>query len=210
MTAVTVHPDSHHSHHSSQAQSYATANSHRQELPIHNGTPVPMNARPAVDNNPILPTDENVPPSLQQNGSPSKRPGYTNGDALQDRRYPLQERPTSAPHTYVESSQDESERERPKRRPRPLLRAKSDFGPRGEEPEEEEEIHDWGARHGFDDHYASEEFVSQLANVGYSFPICFCCFRDLLPRKMDIPSPQTSTLSVPFRLHFGYLLLLVV
>jgi regulator-associated protein of mTOR len=83
------------------------------------------------------------------------------------RRSSVQTRPTSA---RVDSSQDESEPDRRPRRPKPLLqRAKSDFGPRaerGEDPESqtEEEIQDWGARHGFEDHYESD-YVSQLANV---------------------------------------------
>ena len=53
----------------------------------------------------------------------------------------------------------------------PLLqRSKSDYGPRGEEAEEtEEDGQDWGARHGFDGHYASDEFVSQLVHVSCSF-----------------------------------------
>lgn len=57
------------------------------------------------------------------------------------------------------------------RRGAPLLqRSKSDYGPRGEEAEEpEEDGQDWGARHGFDGHYASDEFVSQLVHVSRSF-----------------------------------------
>jgi hypothetical protein len=52
-----------------------------------------------------------------------------------------------------------------------LQRSKSDIGPRGEDQESlaDDDIPDWGARHGFEDHYASEEYVSQLANVSRSF-----------------------------------------
>ncbi|KAE8449010.1 hypothetical protein EG329_008598 [Mollisiaceae sp. DMI_Dod_QoI] len=90
--------------------------------------------------------------------------------AGRDRRASLQTRPTSAPNGAAESSQDDSETDRVRRRPKPLLqRAKSDYGPRGEEPDTEEEIQDWGARHGFEDHYASEEYVSQLANNWYMY-----------------------------------------
>lgn len=85
-------------------------------------------------------------------------------------RAPLQARPSSAPNGIAESSQDDSETDKTRRRPVPMLqRAKSDFGPRGEEPDTGEEIQDWGARHGFEDHYASEEYVSQLANVSDTF-----------------------------------------
>lgn len=63
-----------------------------------------------------------------------------------------------------ETSQDAS-----RRRPKPLLkRSKSDYGPRGGEELEDNndtDTSDWGARHGFEGHYASEEYVSQLANV---------------------------------------------
>lgn len=68
-------------------------------------------------------------------------------------------------------SQDDSGSDTQPRRARPknlLLRAKSDFGPRGDtstEESPERDNQDWGARHGFEDHYQSEEYVSQLANV---------------------------------------------
>lgn len=95
--------------------------------------------------------------STRNGTGPSKSAGH-------ERRASLQERPSSAPNGIAE--QDDSEIERPARRPKPLLqRAKSDFGPRGEDPDVEDEVQDWGARHGFEDHYASEEYVSQLANV---------------------------------------------
>ncbi|KAH8802892.1 raptor N-terminal caspase like domain-containing protein [Xylogone sp. PMI_703] len=69
-------------------------------------------------------------------------------------------------------SPDDSDIERRRRRPQPLLkRSKSDYGPRGEEPPVEEEVitEGWGARHGFDDHYASEEYVTQLASNWYMY-----------------------------------------
>ncbi|KAK0671222.1 hypothetical protein QBC41DRAFT_219857 [Cercophora samala] len=49
----------------------------------------------------------------------------------------------------------------------PLLRSKSEHGMRLDDAETvvEEDIHDWGARHGFEDHYQSEAIISQLANV---------------------------------------------
>lgn len=33
----------------------------------------------------------------------------------------------------------------------------------------DKEARGWGTRHGFEDHYSSEEYVSQLANVGFAF-----------------------------------------
>jgi regulator-associated protein of mTOR len=64
------------------------------------------------------------------------------------------------------------------KRPKPplLKRSKSDYGPRGGEESEESydnEAPDWGARHGFEGHYASEEYVSQLANVSRTYHFYF-------------------------------------
>jgi regulatory associated protein of mTOR len=91
-----------------------------------------------------------------------------------------QNRPTSAPSDKVSSSDnmnprdstnEDSDKEVVQRRPQAFLhRSKSDFGPRGDESDSrshDNDNKDWGARHGFEDHYASEEYVSQLANVSY-------------------------------------------
>ncbi|KAI1809211.1 raptor N-terminal caspase like domain-containing protein [Poronia punctata] len=52
----------------------------------------------------------------------------------------------------------------------PLLRSKSDYVVRqnAQEPAEDE-VHEWGARHGFEDHYQSEDIISQLANNWYMY-----------------------------------------
>ena len=156
----------------SRPQSYTSAASAqmRQEpaMPAHlngNGPSGIMNPRPAVSNDPVQ--------IVNGNGFHSQEAdrGFaaSNEPARDRRRASLQARPTSAPN--AESSQDESEIDRTKKRPKSLLqRSKSDFGPRGEDRDsQEEEIQDWGARHGFEDHYASEEYVSQLANVSCTF-----------------------------------------
>ncbi|KFX93007.1 hypothetical protein O988_07041, partial [Pseudogymnoascus sp. VKM F-3808] len=71
--------------------------------------------------------------------------------------------------------ESEPEQEVARRRPKPLLkRSKSDYGPHGPRAGEESEdnLDDasyWGARHGFEGHYASEEYVSQLANNWYMY-----------------------------------------
>lgn len=76
--------------------------------------------------------------------------------------------------------ESEPEQDTGRRRPKPLLkRSKSDYGPHGlRGAEESEDNHDndapdWGARHGFEGHYASEEYVSQLANVSRACHFCF-------------------------------------
>lgn len=122
------------------------------------------------------------------NGSPDDDAG-SNDDG--DRR------PTSAPgqrngNVSLET-RDDIGPHRPRRPTKPLLqRSKSEFGPRPvEEPEPvEEQIPEWGAKHGFEDHYQSEHIISQLANVSRtSAPIlaslsghslrsrCLQCFR---------------------------------
>lgn len=154
--------------HQSRPQSYISSAA-RQEAPIQNGTGVLMNPRPAVSNDPVLPVNGHgragvITTSSTESVQRSARRGSFSG------------RPTSAPHGTdgnADSSQDEGTRNRRavRRRPKSLLqRSKSDYGPGGNDSQTEDEIQDWGARHGFEDHYQSEEFVSQLANVSsYSF-----------------------------------------
>jgi regulatory associated protein of mTOR len=81
-------------------------------------------------------------------------------------------RPSSAPGNRkklsVVTSIDDSDR-LPSRRPQ-IIRSKSEYITRHEEPEHtDEEIYEWGARHGFEDHYQSEDIISQLANVSIAF-----------------------------------------
>jgi regulator-associated protein of mTOR len=161
----------------SRPQSYtSTASTQmRQEpaIPTHmngNGLSGVMNPRPAVSNDPVQIMNGNgLHASDIDRGFTPSTVRSTNDPPRDRRRASLQARPTSAPN--AESSQDESEIDRTKKRPKSLLqRSKSDFGPRGEERDSQEEgVQDWGARHGFEDHYASEEYVSQLANVSCTF-----------------------------------------
>jgi regulator-associated protein of mTOR len=162
--------------HTSRPQSYTSSSAaqiQRQEAALQNDTSAVMNPRPAVSNDPVPALNGQTPPDPDRRSSASTtRSAATSNGIAHDRRLSLQARPTTSSGANGESSQDELERERPKRRPKPLLqRVKSDFGPQGEDPDSqtEEEIPDWGARHGFEDHYASEEYVSQLANVSCSF-----------------------------------------
>ncbi|KAJ8124966.1 hypothetical protein O1611_g8674 [Lasiodiplodia mahajangana] len=60
--------------------------------------------------------------------------------------------------------------ERPQRPKPPLLRSKSDYAARRDDPEAgEDEIYEWGARHGFEDHYQSQDVISKLANNWYMY-----------------------------------------
>jgi len=97
------------------------------------------------------------------------------------------QRPSSAPGNKqngdgaVAAGNSESEQERGGRAApaKPLLlRSKSEHGLRHDEANtdtatEEEEHHEWGARHGFEDHYQSEDIISHLANVRRPISCCF-------------------------------------
>jgi regulator-associated protein of mTOR len=164
--------------HQSRPQSYSSSSAaqiQRQETPLQNGSSNIMNPRPAVSNDPlpVVNGSRPLPSDTDQRSSASGGRAHSHAsESARDLRASLQQRPTSAPNGAGDTSQDDSETDRKRRRPKPLLqRAKSDFGPRGEDQDSQpdEEIHDWGARHGFEDHYASEEYVSQLANVSCSF-----------------------------------------
>lgn len=194
MTAVAVQPngsrgpqfnprESHHSSndqssHHSRSQTYTSSAAdqfHAQDTPQNAASPM-KHSRPTVSNiSAQMAKEEDTSSTSDQDGGSSTMDSSTGPghDSLApSRRLSLQARPSSSPGPEY-SSQDESERDRRRRRPKPLLqRSKSDYGPRGEDRNSpaEEEAQDWGARHGFDDHYASEEYVSQLANVSHT---CF-------------------------------------
>lgn len=147
--------------HHSRTQSYTGAIAPNLQPLIQNGSASAMDSRPPVSNDPIQLS--NGYSNRATNGEVN---GGVNGDSRRSRRHSLS-RPTSAPQDTTDQSHDESSSDRTgkRRRPTPLLRSKSDFGPRGDDSQAEEEYQDWGARHGFEDHYASEEYVSELANV---------------------------------------------
>lgn len=151
--------------HQSRPQSYTGAT--QQLAPLQNGNSALMNPRPAVSNDPVQVNGNGRRGSAARSTADSENTKRDNRAS--------QGRPTSAPNAIPGSSPDDSEVERRTRRPKPLLqRAKSDFGPRGEELDsQEEDVQDWGARHGFEDHYASEEYVAQLANVSCAFLLHF-------------------------------------
>jgi regulator-associated protein of mTOR len=159
----------------SRPQSYTSASGQgqRQEPPLQNGNSAIMSPRPTVSNDPVQMNGTRSQATSHDRRSSTSTARIAADTGRLDRRSSIQARPTSAPHGVAESSPDDSEVEQRRRRPRLLLqRAKSDFGPRPEDLDsEDEDMQDWGARHGFEDHYASEEYVSQLANVGRSFPL---------------------------------------
>lgn len=111
---------------------------------------------------------------------------HANGTTIDDDA--AERRPFTAPGnkhqlTIRTSSFDESDRDQPTRRPKPpLLRSKSEHMMRNfdDSDQTDEELHDWSARHGFEDHYQSEDIISHLANVSciilFFYIAIFCCF----------------------------------
>ncbi|KAF8849776.1 TORC1 growth control complex subunit Kog1 [Acephala macrosclerotiorum] len=155
----------------SRPQSY-TSPGQAQSQPLHNGTSNGTTSRQTSNTN-AAQVNGNRTRAIEEGedrpSTPATGVTIAASAAGNARRVSLQARPTSAPSGAAESSQDDSETDKVRHRPKPLLqRAKSDFGPR-EDPDTEEEIQDWGARHGFEGHYASEEYVSQLANNWYMY-----------------------------------------
>ena len=81
-----------------------------------------------------------------------------------------------------------------------LLRSKSEYASASRADDHDftdDEPYDWGARHGFEDHYQSEDIISQLANVRliprHSTPPVPCLFFSFLfsffPLSHPFPSP---------------------
>lgn len=155
--------------HHSRTQSYNSTNlpQQSQQPPLQHGTSSAMDSRPSISNETARPVNGNNSRHVNGTGGLSER---INGESSKQRRKSWTQ-PNSNPQS-TEQSQDEDAGAhiKARRRPKPLLhRSKSDYGPRGDDSQTEEEIPDWGARHGFDENYASEEFVSQLANVSIRF-----------------------------------------
>jgi regulator-associated protein of mTOR len=97
-----------------------------------------------------------------------------------------EQRPLSAPNRRNGSmsleTKDDIEHHQQTRPVKPLLlRSKSDYAHRPmDEPEPiEDNIPEWGARHGFEDHYQSEDIISQLANVSCTSYLSLCAGRSV-------------------------------
>lgn len=151
---------------SNSSQTQAESNSSGQRTVVAaNGSAPAMASRPGTNGM----TGGN--PSKDETSRFATVPNSVNGDDVtsnedEDRR------PTSAPGRRNEQSSSEGRDElNPPRTLRPnkpaLLRSKSEYGPRQTEEEPatpEEHNQDWGARHGFEGNYQTEQ-VLQLANV---------------------------------------------
>ncbi|KAI0405953.1 raptor N-terminal caspase like domain-containing protein [Xylaria palmicola] len=120
-------------------------------------------------------------PAGEPSGSPSvqplRRPEARRRDGQSDSAVDSSDsdprpsdRPLDQTRLSVITSHDDGTPGRPQRPKPPLLRSKSDYVVRRDEPEPaDDEIYEWGARHGFEDHYQSEDIISQLASNWYMY-----------------------------------------
>jgi regulatory associated protein of mTOR len=121
--------------------------------------------------------ERSSPRSTQSRGERETKPtnGRPNGavdSSDSDRR--AADRSSNQKKLTIVTSHDDGDHSRTQRPKPPLLRSKSDYLVRREAQEQEpieDESYDWGARHGFEDHYQSEDIISQLANVSDFQPV---------------------------------------
>ncbi|KAI0397690.1 raptor N-terminal caspase like domain-containing protein [Xylariaceae sp. FL0594] len=119
--------------------------------------------------------DRTSPRSAQFRGereanSSNDRPNSAIENSDSDRKAP--DRSSSQKKLTIITSHDDGAHSRTQRPKPPLSRSKSDYIVRREAQEPgpvEDESYDWGARHGFEDHYQSEDIISQLANNWYFY-----------------------------------------
>lgn len=129
------------------------------------------------ENGPLRPS-----PRIMPRDAPGEPPGNyrqqhsSNGTAgfHRSNSASFSRRPSSAPRangTGANTTDDDEEDNRLSLRPPkpPLFRSQSEYASPHRSPDDadhtDNEDFEWGARHGFEDHYQSEDIISQLANV---------------------------------------------
>ncbi|KAI1335335.1 raptor N-terminal caspase like domain-containing protein [Xylariaceae sp. FL0016] len=190
MTAVAV--QQHHRQQPAHAAQYQspTASSHPKSSTAHDRNhPASSSSSSSTHQRLVRDTANTMPSRLATNGSTSaSSPLYAAQTATPQLYESANGRPSSAtdgsdtdpkPSSVsnnkkklsIVTSYDDNHNDQPRRPSKPLfLRSKSDFAVRREEPDHaEDEIYEWGARHGFEDHYQSEDIISQLANNWYMY-----------------------------------------
>ncbi|KAG6001375.1 hypothetical protein E4U21_004408 [Claviceps maximensis] len=130
--------------------------------------------KPRSDHNGSLPS------APKTNGEMSTSRFRAQGDSSPDRNNAIND----SAHDHVRLSgagrrngmaaaneQDDSEHDGHQRLVKPhLLRSKSDFAPRlDEDSDTEQRSRGWSTRHGFEDHYQSDQIISQLASNWYMY-----------------------------------------
>lgn len=131
---------------------------------------------PSSGNHAMPSTDYSNGNSSDAGRSPAHVWAPQNGSSNHDTDPSSSRRPSSAPGAndnpvgFLHRSATHANDQRPSQRTaKPaLLRSKSEYAAlrNDEEDYTDEERREWGARHGFEGHYQSEDIISQLANVG--------------------------------------------
>ncbi len=165
--------------------------------PQPNGTG-PHHARPSRLGQAQVQAETQGPPSMthrRRKTSPipssSRRPSSAPSD---NQGSPAANRP-ERPHIETDNGGPSSSAAVARLSKPPLLRSKSEHGPRPDETDDEEadeEHYDLGARHGFEDHYLSEDIIAQLANVSGNTSLFFQGRPSVVGRlvRPDPPEPR--------------------
>ncbi|KAK4453339.1 raptor N-terminal caspase like domain-containing protein [Podospora aff. communis PSN243] len=106
----------------------------------------------------------NGPPPSRSPAPPSRRPSSAPGNK--------QKQIAASSNGNITDDDDDGDAGPSRPTKPPLLRSKSEHGLRHEHEDGvrmDEEYYEWGARHGFEDHYQSEDIISQLANNWYMY-----------------------------------------
>jgi hypothetical protein len=129
-------------------------------------------------NGPLRPSPRIMPYNAPGETPGSPRQHTSNGTAgiHRSNSASFSRRPSSAPRASgsggTNNTTDDEDENRLSLRPQkpPLFRSQSEYASpfRDEAAHTENEDFEWGARHGFEDHYQSEDIISQLANVSCS------------------------------------------
>jgi regulatory associated protein of mTOR len=202
MTAVAIQQNVHPVHYINNRQPATSArpSSYQSRLTPLNATEnLPDSSAPihAHGNSNIM-----APSVAGPNGSPGLVRGNAEGDSFHQTTpmagtnggapHELQSRrPSSAPgsknnlvSTFEQIEHQEPERVKHAVKPL-LLRSRSEHGLRSDDTDHtDDEIYEWGARHGFEDHYQSEDIISHLANVSH----------EVLARLVSLRPPHFTNL----------------
>ncbi|KAK4192466.1 WD repeat-containing protein mip1 [Podospora australis] len=138
-----------------------------ESLNVHNNASSSTSERPAVNGH-RRPTSP--PPAVQR---PSSAPGNDQPQPL-SARFGNGANRDSDPHNSNDDDDDDDDAEASTRPMKPpLVRSRSEFGSGRNNTEQNgvshQELYDWGARHGFEGHYMSEDIISHLANNWYMY-----------------------------------------
>ncbi|OIW30817.1 hypothetical protein CONLIGDRAFT_642869 [Coniochaeta ligniaria NRRL 30616] len=136
-------------------------------------------------NGPLRPSARVMPNDVpgQPPGSPRQYSSNGTGGIHRSNSASFSRRPSIAPRANgggANTTDDEEDNRLSLRPPKPpLLRSQSEYASPNRNHDDtdhtDNEDFEWGARHGFEDHYQSEDIISQLANVSWIFCVSEHC-----------------------------------